>query len=117
LRLPDPEPVPPICDENTPPEQTCRDEGDPDDCQPGYVDRGFGCELEEPEPIPEIPFFPDEDTSASEDEDSAGEDEDEGSDTRAEEGEDDSGSGSDEEDSSSGGEDESAGKDEGSTFG
>jgi hypothetical protein len=107
----------PLCDENTPPGQTYYDEGDPDTCEPGFVDRGFGCELEEPEPIPEIPIFPDEDTSASEDEDSAGEDEDEGSDTRAEEGEDDSGSGSDEEDSSSGGEDESAGEDEGSTFG
>jgi hypothetical protein len=38
---------PPICDENTPPGTTCRDEGDPDDCEPGYVDRGFGCEPED----------------------------------------------------------------------
>jgi hypothetical protein len=34
----------PICDENTPPGVTCRDEGDPHDCEPGFVDRGFGCE-------------------------------------------------------------------------
>jgi hypothetical protein len=40
-------PVPPLCDENTPPGTTCRDEGDPDDCEPGFVDRGFGCEPEE----------------------------------------------------------------------
>jgi hypothetical protein len=38
----------PICDENTPPGVTCIDEGDPDDCEPGFVDRGFGCEPEEP---------------------------------------------------------------------
>lgn len=38
---------PPICDENTPPGTTCIDEGDPDDCEPGYVDRGFGCEPED----------------------------------------------------------------------
>jgi hypothetical protein len=40
----------PICDEDTPLETPCRDEGDPDDCEPGFVDRGFGCESEEPEP-------------------------------------------------------------------
>jgi hypothetical protein len=38
---------PPICDENTPPGTTCIDEGDPDDCDPGYVDKGFGCEPED----------------------------------------------------------------------
>jgi hypothetical protein len=38
---------PPICDENTPPGTVCEDEGDPDDCEPGFVDRGFGCEPEE----------------------------------------------------------------------
>jgi hypothetical protein len=118
---------PPLCDENTPPGQTCYDEGDPDTCEPGFVDRGFGCEAEGVIPPPEIPIFGDEDTSAGADEDeSVGEDE--GSDTRAEEGEDDSGDefeggddnesgGGDEEDSSSGGEDESAGDEEGSTFG
>lgn len=42
-----PEPEVPICDEDTPPGTTCRDEGDPDDCEPGYVDRGFGCEPED----------------------------------------------------------------------
>jgi hypothetical protein len=38
--------TPPICAENTPPGTTCIDEGDPDTCEEGYVDRGFGCELE-----------------------------------------------------------------------
>jgi hypothetical protein len=38
----------PICDVDTPPYTTCYDEGDPDDCEPGFVDRGFGCEQEEP---------------------------------------------------------------------
>jgi hypothetical protein len=40
----------PICDENTPPGVTCRDEGDFTDCAPGFIDRGFGCE---PEVCPE----------------------------------------------------------------
>jgi hypothetical protein len=56
--IPEPEPIP-ICDENTPPNEPCRDEGDPDDCEPGFVDRGDGCELieeeEEPEPVIEEP--------------------------------------------------------------
>jgi hypothetical protein len=39
-------PQPPVCDENTPPGVTCIDEGDPDTCEPGFVDRGFGCEQE-----------------------------------------------------------------------
>src|SRR5918994_2189625 len=35
----------PICDTTEVTDGgTCVDEGDPDDCQPGYVDRGFGCE-------------------------------------------------------------------------
>jgi hypothetical protein len=38
--------TPPVCDENTPAGTTCIDEGDPDDCEPGFVDRGFGCEQE-----------------------------------------------------------------------
>jgi hypothetical protein len=37
----------PICDENTQPGTTCYDEGDPDTCEPGFVDRGFGCERED----------------------------------------------------------------------
>jgi hypothetical protein len=44
------------CDENTPPGQLCRDEGDPDTCDPGYVDRGFGCEPVDPEPEPDPPI-------------------------------------------------------------
>jgi hypothetical protein len=36
-----------ICDENTPPGTTCMDEADPDDCEEGFVDRGFGCVPEE----------------------------------------------------------------------
>jgi hypothetical protein len=46
-------PTPPICDENTPPDTLCRDEGDPDTCDEGFVDKGFGCEPEEV--IPEDP--------------------------------------------------------------
>ena len=40
---------PPICDDDIPEKEgeTCRDEGDPDDCEPGLVDRGFGCEAKE----------------------------------------------------------------------
>jgi hypothetical protein len=34
----------PICDENTPAGQLCRDEGDFDSCDRGYVDSGRGCE-------------------------------------------------------------------------
>lgn len=37
---------PPICDENTPPGVTCVDEGDFTDCEPGFIDRGYGCEPE-----------------------------------------------------------------------
>jgi len=49
---------PPPCTDETPPGELCRDEGDPDDCEPGSVDRGFGCEPEEPEngvidPVPD----------------------------------------------------------------
>lgn len=39
--------TPPPCDEDTPPEQLCRDEGDPDSCEDSFVDRGFGCEPED----------------------------------------------------------------------
>jgi hypothetical protein len=35
------------CDENTPPGQLCNDEGDPDDCEDGFVDRGSGCVRED----------------------------------------------------------------------
>jgi hypothetical protein len=96
--------------------------GDPDTYEPGYVDRGFGCEPEGDNFVPPPLFGYEEDDSASDDED-AGASEDE--DTQAPGGEDDSGnvfagedeSGSDEEDSSSGSEDESGGDKEGSTFG
>lgn len=40
-----PEPLP--CDENTSPDTLCRDEGDYDTCDEGYVDRGYGCEPED----------------------------------------------------------------------
>jgi hypothetical protein len=39
-----PEPVIPICDIDTPPGVTCRDEGDPDTCEEGFADYGKGCE-------------------------------------------------------------------------
>ena len=46
----------PSCDENTPSGVTCKDEGDPDDCEPGFIDKGFGCEPEEcPEGTTGIP--------------------------------------------------------------
>ena len=38
----------PICDETELPEgEVCYDEGDPDDCEPGFINKGFGCEPEE----------------------------------------------------------------------
>lgn len=57
---------PPLCDEDTPAGQLCRDEGDPDSCEEGFVDRGNGCEPEDEtelcppscegnEDIPEVP--------------------------------------------------------------
>jgi hypothetical protein len=52
--------IPPICDENTPPGTTCRDEGDPDDCEEGFIDKGNGCEpIEEEEEKPpiECPYY------------------------------------------------------------
>lgn len=55
-----------ICDENTPPGVTCIDEGDPDDCEDGFEDRGSGC----------IPVEEEEDTS-SEDEETGNEDQEE----------------------------------------
>jgi len=118
---------PPVCDEYTPPGTTCYDEGDPDTCEPGFVDRGFGCEAEGSD-IPSI--FDGEDTSGSANEDE-NVDGDEDSDGQATGGEDDSenefeggdengsGSGSGDEDeggSSSGSEDESDGEED-STFG
>ena len=35
------------CDENTPPGQICRDEGDFDSCDRGFIDSGRGCEPNE----------------------------------------------------------------------
>ena len=46
----------PCCDETqTSSEGECYDEGDPDDCEPGFVDRGFGCEPEDNEIIDQCP--------------------------------------------------------------
>jgi len=42
---------PPPCDENTPPGQLCRDEGDFDSCEPGFRDSGNGCEPVEQKPV------------------------------------------------------------------
>ena len=98
----------PICDTTEVTDGgTCVDEGDPDDCEPGYVDRGFGCELEQPEDgfIDPGPLFG-SDEEASDEEDAAAEEGESGN--EFESGDDDE-SGGDEEDSSSGGEDESAG--------
>jgi hypothetical protein len=46
----------PLCDsEDAKRGEPCRDEGDPDDCEPGFVDRGFGCE---PEDVGCVDIFP-----------------------------------------------------------
>jgi len=46
----------PCCDEaNTPSGDTCYDEGDPDDCEPGFIDKGFGCEPEDQDIIDQCP--------------------------------------------------------------
>ncbi|HKI08086.1 MAG TPA: hypothetical protein VKA09_06795 [Nitrososphaeraceae archaeon] len=47
--------IPPICDENTPPGTTCRDEGDLSDCKKGFRDYGFGCEKVKKEPKVQCP--------------------------------------------------------------
>jgi hypothetical protein len=44
----------PICDETTSHEEPCRDEGDLDDCEEGFVDKGFGCVPIEGESEPPI---------------------------------------------------------------
>lgn len=64
-RNPTPVPKPiPICDVNTPPGVTCRDEGDFTDCDPGFRDYGFGCEVVDEE---ETNFTNEDDDSNEED--------------------------------------------------
>lgn len=67
-----PEPPPPPCDENTPPGQLCRDEGDDITCDGPAIPIGNECVLPEPETGEGIPEVPEEGDQGDDGNDASG---------------------------------------------